>query len=90
MVTYGEIITQTLMSPVSSLFALVSPVSLLFAHLPRVNWYSCISLSTVAYLNCDPAQSSETVTTDYTRLAEMENYRAIRVSHGKLQPLAIP
>ena len=65
----------------------MSTVSLLFARLSHVNWYSSNSRSTVAYLNCDPAQSSETVTTDYTRLAEMESYRAIGVSHGKLQPL---
>jgi len=37
-------------------------------------------------LNCDPGQSLESVTTDYTKLAEMESCTAIGVSHGELQP----
>jgi len=37
-------------------------------------------------LNCESGQSLEAVTTDYTKLTEMESYTAIRVSHGELQP----
>jgi len=40
------------------------------------------------YLNCDPGQSSEAVTTDYNiRLAEMKSHTAIGVKHGELQPM---